>query len=152
MEKYRHKIEESAASMEQMGLSPVAARVYVYLLYNTSEKGATFDDLVAYFKVSKSAISNALKLLQQTGMVNYKTYGGKRRRYFYMDLSSFLDNQFMTARIKTFLNLLEDASKARLKDDEQNKRLKDLALFYKMALAEMPIILERWKNLITEEK
>lgn len=151
MEKFRQKIEKSAVSMEQMGLSPVAARVYVYLLYNTKEKGTAFDDLVTYFKVSKSAISNALKLLQQSGMVSYKTYGGNRKRYFYIDLSTFIDKQFMTDRITTFLNLLEDASKARGKDDEQSKRLKDLALYYKMTLAEVPIIIERWKNLTERE-
>lgn len=151
MEKYRAAIEENAVAMESMGLTPVGARVFVYLLF-AGEKGAPFDELLSYFKVSKSAISNALKLLSSTEMVAFKTYGGQRKRYFHSNLEAFFNQQVMSQRISKFLKVVDDIRKARGKKGEFDKELQHIALLYKMMLAEMPIIIQRWRNTIEIEE
>jgi DNA-binding transcriptional regulator GbsR (MarR family) len=151
LEKHRQKIEEYGSTMEKMGLTPVAARVYIYLLFNP-ENGTTFDDLVSYFKVSKSAVSNALKMLNSTGMVEYKTIGGQRKRFFFVNFEGMFSKENLTERFAIVANMLEDIRKSRNLRDSFAEELKNASLFYKMLLVEFPIIFERWKRTIEMNK
>lgn len=81
MEKYRIKIEELSSILEKKNFSPVAARIILYLLIHP-ENEATFEELNNYYKVSKSAISNALKMLENSMLIESKTKEGARKRYF----------------------------------------------------------------------
>lgn len=130
-----------------MGLTPVAARVFTYLLL-TGKEGAVFEDLVIYFKVSKSAVSNALKMLTASGMAGHRTVGGKRRRFFYVNMRSLFNEKEMTSRYQQFFTILDDVRKARGVQDEFDKELGEIAVLYRMLLVEFPIILERWKRTI----
>lgn len=147
MEKHRKKIEEYGEVMEKMGLTPVASRVFGYLLL-AGDDGAAFDDLVAFFGVSKSAVSNALKMLMATGMASSRTTGGQRKRSFYINLKGLFNEQIMTQRYVQFFTLLDDARKVRNKRDVFSNDLDDIAVLYKMLLVEFPIVLERWKRTI----
>lgn len=147
MEQNRERIEQHSGLLEHMGLTPVAARVFVYLLLQGSE-GAVFEDLVDYFKVSKSAVSNALKMLTTSGMAGFRTVGGKRRRFFYVNMRSLFNEKEMISRYQQFFGILEDVRKARDVQDQFDKELGEIAVLYKMLLIEFPIILERWKRTI----
>jgi DNA-binding transcriptional regulator GbsR (MarR family) len=147
LEEHRNRIEEHGVVMEHMGLTPVASRVFVYLLLSGGE-GALFDDLIAYFGVSKSAVSNALKMLTTSGMVGSKTIGGQRRRFFYVNMQSLLNEKEMTSRYKQFFNILDDVRSARNVRDKFDRELDDISVLYKMLLVEFPIILDRWKRII----
>jgi DNA-binding transcriptional regulator GbsR (MarR family) len=147
LEQHRDQIEQYGSIMEKMGLTPVAARVYVYLLLSP-EEGATFEDMVSYFKVSKSAISNALKMLTSTSMAEYKTVGGQRKRYFFVNFKSMFSEKNLTARFKVISDMLEEIKAVRNIDDGFAKELDRAALLYKMMLVEFPIIFERWKRTI----
>ncbi len=133
--------------MERMGLGPVAARVYVYLLY-CDETGATFEDMVAYFSVSKSAVSNALKMLKAVEMVDSRTMGGKRKRFFYINFQNMFNERYMETRIKSFSKMLEDIRADRAKDDGFAQELENVALLYSMLLVEYPIMIERWRRTV----
>lgn len=146
MEKYRSKIEKHGVMMESMGLSPVAARVFVYLLFNQQDQ-ATFDDMVNYFNVSKSAVSNALKFLLAVSMIESKTIGGQRKRYFYINFKKMLDQQEMTSRFQNYCLMLDDIRSSRGLDDDFAHELTNVSSLYKMMIVEFPIILERWKNI-----
>ncbi|GGM90633.1 hypothetical protein GCM10010967_24630 [Dyadobacter beijingensis] len=147
MDEHRDRIEQHSGALEHMGMTPVAARVFTYLLLQGKE-GAVFEDLVAYFKVSKSAVSNALKLLTASGMVGHRTVGGKRRRFFYVNMRSLFNEKEMTSRYQQFFGILDDVRKARGVQDQFDKELGEVAILYKMLLVEFPIILERWKRTI----
>lgn len=150
MEQYRAKIEEHADVLEKMGFSPVGARIYIYLLYAPDHQ-STFDDLVNYFKVSKSAISNGLKYLETIKLIISKTMHGQRKRYFKMDLEANTGADFAIARLNQMRNMLEDIVQSR-KDDKDRQELQDLITFYKMMAIEYPILLERWRRTIAFEK
>lgn len=81
MEKFREKIEEFGNFYEKQGFSPVASRIMIYLFLHP-EGEATFDELVQYFSVSKSAVSNAIKILSVMDVISEKTKAGARKRYF----------------------------------------------------------------------
>jgi predicted transcriptional regulator len=147
LEEHRERIEQHSGALEHLGMTPVAARVFTYLLLQGKE-GAVFEDLVAYFKVSKSAVSNALKLLTASGMVGHRTVGGKRRRFFYVNMRNLFNEKEMTSRYQQFFGILDDVRKARGVQDQFDKELGEVAVLYKMLLVEFPIILERWKRTI----
>jgi len=50
----------------------------------------TFDELVRFFKASKSSISNSLNFLLQNKIIDYKTFSADRKRYFFITDSFFL--------------------------------------------------------------
>lgn len=146
LEKYRIKIEQHGAVMEGMGLAPVAARIFVYLLLSPDHKG-TFEDLVNYFKVSKSAVSNALKLLASTHMIEAKTIGGgKRKRFFSVNFEIMFNEALLVSKFKIFYNMLDDIRVSRDIEDDFAGELVNVSSLYKMLLVEFPIIIERWKR------
>ncbi|HEY8955252.1 hypothetical protein [Chitinophaga sp.] len=147
MEKYREKIEQHSTTMESMGLTPVAARIYIYLMLS-EEHQATFEQMVDYFGVSKSAVSNALKMLESVKMVDAKTIGGQRKRYFSVNMKGMFSEEYLSTRIKAFYNLLDDIRTIRKADDDFSGELEDISGLYKMMLFEIPLILERWKRTI----
>ncbi len=49
----------------------------------------TFDELVDYFKASKSSVSNSLNWLLQNKIIDYKTFASDRKRYFFLTDSFF---------------------------------------------------------------
>lgn len=144
MEQHREKIEQYGVVLEKMGFTPVAARVFVYLLLCPGFH-ATFDELVNYFKVSKSAVSNAMKMLVNTKIVDTKTKGGQRKRYFFVNFAGMLSKDQILGKMNLFYNMLEDIRKTRNIKDEFDKELSNASVFYKMMMIEFPIILERWK-------
>lgn len=137
--------------MEGMGLAPVAARVFIYLLFSPDHK-ATFDDFVKYFEVSKSAVSNALKMLVATNMVEAKTTGGQRKRYFSTNFQRMLSEDAMASKFKIFYNMLDDIRISRGVEDDFASELENVSTLYKMLLVELPIIIDRWKRTIALEK
>jgi DNA-binding transcriptional regulator GbsR (MarR family) len=50
----------------------------------------TFDELVTYFKASKSSVSNSLNFLLQNKIIDYKTFPSDRKRYFFITDSFFM--------------------------------------------------------------
>lgn len=147
MEKYRKKIEEYSAIIEQLGFTPVVSRVFVYLMFYGSE-GATFEEMVKYFGVSKSAVSNALKTLNDFGIVDFRTNGGQRKRHFYLNLRNLFNEKIITSRYRQMYSVLEGVRQERDTNTAFDTGLAEMATFYKMFLIEVPIILERWKKTI----
>jgi len=147
LEKYREKIEQHSTTMESMGLTPVAARVFIYLMLS-EEHQATFEQMVNYFGVSKSAVSNALKMLESVKMVDAKTIGGQRKRYFSVNVKTMFSEDHISEKIKQFYTIMDDIRATRKVDDAFNEELKEVSDLYKMMLFEIPLILERWKRTI----
>jgi hypothetical protein len=145
MEKYRIKIEKHANVLEKVGFSPVASRIYLYLLF-AKQNESTFEELVDYFGVSKSAVSNGIKFLQNVHLVMSVTKNGKRRRYFKVDLEGNTGVAHAVARLQEMKAILEDVHKATgsvVKGD-----LHKLIRYYEMMLVEYPAILEKWRKAV----
>jgi len=147
VEKLRQKIEEAASVWEQIGLTPVAARVYAYLLY-AAHYSTTFEDLADYFNVSKSAISNAIKYLTLAGMVASKTKDGQRKRFFGADLNYLINTDNITKRNKLFIATFQQILKDRKSNDALKKDLEDIIIYFEMAISEYPGFIDRWKKRI----
>lgn len=147
MEKLRQKIEETASVWEQIGLTPVGARVYSYLLY-APHYSTTFEDLTDYFNVSKSAISNAIKYLTLAGMVASKTKDGQRKRFFGAESDYLINIDNMIKKHKLFIATFQQVLKTRKNNDALKKDLEDIIIYFEMAVNEYPDFIDRWKKRI----
>jgi DNA-binding transcriptional regulator GbsR (MarR family) len=84
----RETIEEAGKVFEKFGLTPMQGRIVAYFtISDPPEK--TFDELVKYFKASKSSVSNSLNYLLQNKLIDYKTFASDRKRYFFITDSFF---------------------------------------------------------------
>lgn len=87
--KSRELIEETGKVFEKFGLTPMQGRIVAYFtISDPPEK--TFDEIVRYFKASKSSVSNSLSVLLQSKIIDYKTFSTERKRYFFLTDTFFL--------------------------------------------------------------
>jgi DNA-binding transcriptional regulator GbsR (MarR family) len=85
----RENIEDTGKVFEKFGLTPMQGRIVAYFTVSDPPE-KTFDDLVKYFKASKSSVSNSLNYLLQNRIIDYKTFASDRKRYFFLTESFFL--------------------------------------------------------------
>lgn len=75
-------IEEVGVYFERtQQLPPLASRIYA-LLGLCPRSGHSFDEIVELSKSSKSSVSTNVNLLLQSGIIEYYTKCGDRKRYF----------------------------------------------------------------------
>jgi len=84
----RETIEETGKVFEKFGLTPMQGRIISYFTVSDPPE-KTFDELVKYFKASKSSVSNSLNFLLQNKLIDYKTFPSDRKRYFFITDSFF---------------------------------------------------------------
>ena len=84
----REIIEETGKVFEKFGLTPMQGRIIAYFTVSDPPE-KTFDELVQYFKASKSSVSNSLNYLLQNKIIDYKTFAADRKRYFFITDSFF---------------------------------------------------------------
>src|SRR5687767_3425194 len=89
-DKKRKLIEELGVLQEAGGIQPAAARIMALLLV-ADETELTFEEIYETLGISKSAASNALTLMLNTGKVEYITRSGERKRYFRFKIKSIRD-------------------------------------------------------------
>ena len=84
----RETVEETGKVVEKFGLTPMQGRIVAFFtISDPPEK--TFEELVDYFKASKSSVSNSLNYLLQNKLIDYKTFASDRKRYFFLTDSFF---------------------------------------------------------------
>lgn len=81
--KIREIIEENGKIFEKFDLTPMQGRIVAYFTVSDAPE-KTFEELVTYFKASKSSISNSLNYLLQNKIIDYKTFASDRKRYFFL--------------------------------------------------------------------
>ncbi len=65
-----------------LGIPPLAAKIYAYLVFDFQRKGVVFDELVDVFAASKSSISSNLQILQNLQLITDFNKIDERKRYF----------------------------------------------------------------------
>ncbi len=145
MEQFRAKIEEHGNHYEKQGFSPVASRIMIYLILHP-EGEATFEDIVSYFGVSKSAVSNALKLLSAMKIVTEMTKSGGRKRYFSSNFKEVFSTEWAVKGYRETREILEDIRKVRKQKDKVTEELAVIIEFIRLLEIEYPKIYEKAKK------
>lgn len=113
MERVREKVEQIGVFFERSGFAPMAGRVFAYLLV-CEPPHKDFFAIQEFLRASKSAVSNALTILTNEGLVDYITFSGDRRRYFKINTTGWLISLKNKLRRVTVLGeLLDDVLEER---------------------------------------
>mgnify|MGYP002276852637 CR=1 FL=1 len=148
-DKQQELIEKTGVMLETKGWQPAVARIMALLLVDDSGE-LTFDDIRNSLQLSKSATSNGIQLLLNTGKIEYITKTGDRKRYFRSRISMFRDmiiaehekRKEMTALLKEIYEMREDFKNKKLANN-----LKDIINYMDLLNEEFPKILEKWEKM-----
>ncbi|MBN1414644.1 MAG: MarR family transcriptional regulator [Bacteroidales bacterium] len=83
IKKQKELVETVGRLYDKKGWQPVCGRILGLLIVMDKEQ-YTFDEIVEELQISKSSASNALRMLEISGMVEYSTIPGDRKRYFHI--------------------------------------------------------------------
>jgi len=146
-DKQKAVIENIGINYETAGLQPAAARV-LGLLYVADKPELTFDEITDCLQISKSATSNALNLLLQTGQIEYITFSGDRKRYFKLKISNWREGFAKKIEVMTSFNkLLRQVLEVRTTETpEYNASLEELINFLDFVNQELPGLLQKWEK------
>src|SRR5215467_2392983 len=106
-DKKRKLIEELAVVQEGAGMQPASARIMALLIVSDDTE-LSFEEVYGTINMSKSAASNALNFLLNTGKIEYVTRLGERKRYFRVKLKSIKEEIIkVLAGLETYNNILK---------------------------------------------
>ena len=144
IKRQRELVELAGRFYDKRGLQPIAGRI-IGLLTVMDKEQYTFDEIVEELKVSKSSVSNALKVLEIADSIEYSTITGDRRRYFQLkkrDRFSLIDDhQSMLNTSRDYLKKVLD-----LKADKKSEN----SLFIKDLIDMLDFFLGRFEELKKE--
>ncbi|QCR22718.1 GbsR/MarR family transcriptional regulator [Pontibacter sp. SGAir0037] len=140
-------VEKIGIFYENVGLQPAAARV-MGLLWLSDSPELTFDEITSALCISKSATSNAVNLLLQTGQLEYITFTGDRKRYFRLKVSNWRENFADKIQgLTKFKDLLTQVLEVRTKETTAyNQNIKELSSFLEFVQQELPNLLKKWEE------
>lgn len=140
-------IEEIGIYHENNGFQPAVARV-VGLLLVSDKPELTFEEISEALNISKSATSNALNMLLNTGHIEYTTFSGDRKRYFRIKSSNWRD---LFNKKMEDLGKLNDILKRVLEVRKRENPIYDEKLQYFISFldylkTQLPNLIEQWEK------
>jgi len=143
---------EKKEAVESIGLhiekrtqiAPLAARIQALMILN-SDKGMTFDEIVAFTQASKSSVSSNLNLLLQMKSSEYYTVPGDRKRYF----RSSKDYLFL--RLEKYLEMVNEELEITNQINDLNEKYNNTSFTEEDSFGFLFIeFLENQKNIIQD--
>ena len=142
----KHLVEELAVIMEKSHITPAAARI-VSLLVVSDQTELTFDQIRDALNLSKSATSNAIRVLLHTHSLDYVTRPNDRKRYFrscFTHWSNRVTEKF--TEITDVISVLKKILAQRPDTTTAFNRDLDKAIcFIEFVAAEMPALYQKWE-------
>lgn len=128
---------------KNLHLPPLASRIYALFILG-SKTGHSFDEIIVLSQSSKSSVSTNINLLLQSGIVEYFTKAGDRKRYFRLKKNYLQINLAKTKqKIREELNLLEKIRDYNLEyNEEKYENYKKIGQLYRGYLSAQFEILE----------
>ena len=140
-------IEEIGIYHENNGFQPAVARVLGLLLVSDKPE-LTFEEISDALSISKSATSNALNMLLNTGHIEYTTFSGDRKRYFRIKSSNWREMFAKKMDDLSYLNtLLKRVLEVRKRENPiYDVKLGDFISFLDYMKEQMPRLIEDWEK------
>lgn len=138
--------EQLALTLTGLGLQRMTARVLATLLF-TEQSTMTMGELAEKLQASAGAISGAMKMLTAVGLAERIPVPASRREHYRLRDDAWavlFTNQNVT------ISAMQDAAAAGIAatgaDHPAHRRLTQMRDFYTFLLAEIPALLERWRE------
>lgn len=144
-EQQRELIEQLGIYHENNGFQPAVARV-VGLLLVSDKPELSFDEISDTLGISKSATSNALNMLLNTGHIEYTTFPGDRKRYFKIRSANWQDVFSKKMEELSVLNgLLKRVLEVRKRENPAyDIKLRDFIGFLDYLKQQLPTLIAQW--------
>ncbi|OBG31651.1 GbsR/MarR family transcriptional regulator [Mycolicibacter heraklionensis] len=138
--------EQLALTLTGLGLQRMTARVLATLLF-TEQSTMTMGELAERLRASAGAISGAMKMLTAVGLAERVPVPASRREHYRLRDDAWavlFTNQNVT------ISAMQDAAAAGIAaigaDHPAHHRLTQMRDFYTFLLAEIPALLDRWRE------
>lgn len=138
--------EQFALTLTGLGLQRMTARVLAALLF-TEQPTMTMGELAEKLQASAGAISGALKMLTSVSLAERVPVPASRRDHYRLRDDAWavlFTNQNVT--IAAMQNAAETGIAATGTDSLAHQRLTQMRDFYTFLLAEIPTLLDRWRQ------
>lgn len=138
----RDVIENLGVIMEKMDVPPVHARIFILLLM-ANPPYMSFEEIQEHLLVSKSSVSKYLNIMLEQGTLDYRTFSGDRKRYFYLNHGKLLNKIYSGASRFSLISdlmkkcLIERQSAVSEKENEQLKEMTEFFSFLGEGLAKL---------------
>lgn len=148
-------VERFALMLEEAGLSRMPARVFSYVLAEDSDR-YTATELAEGLGVSRAAISGAVRLLVQTGMLAKEREPGSRvdqYRVYDEDVWAAINRQRMPS-LERWAQVIEDGLDLVGRHTRGGRRLLQSQAYFLFMAERLPRLVEEWhrrKDELTEE-
>ena len=141
----RQFVERFALVLSDMGLQRMAARVLALFVCSDADS-LTGPDIAERLSVSPAAVSGAISLLGQSGLVERVAVPGSRRDHYRLAGDTWTGAGAGTReRFDAFAALAADGLAAVPAGGPAAARLAEMHAFYAFLAAEMPALLDRWR-------
>jgi DNA-binding transcriptional regulator GbsR (MarR family) len=145
-EEVQRFVERFASALVDAGMPRMPALVFVALLADDAGR-MTADELAADLQVSRAAISGAVRYLVQVGMLRREREAGSRRDHYVLEADTWYE--LVVRRERLLDRWITDARTgidALGADTPAGRRMAESADFFTFLRAEMPALVERWKQ------
>ncbi len=140
-------IERFSSGLVDAGVPHMPALVFVALLATDSGR-LTADELGTQLRVSRAAVSGAVKYLRQVGLVGRERQPGTRRHRYFLEDPTWYE---LVARREQILERWILATRSGVDalgpDTPAGARLVESLRFFEFAREDLVAMLERWKRL-----
>jgi len=142
----RRFIERLASLLNESGLPPMPARVFVALLAADSSR-LTAAELAGQLGVSPAAVSGGVRYLIQVGMVSREGESGSRRHYY--RVPDRVWPEYLRVRDQVVLrwaSIMREGADVLGASSPAGERLAESAMFFDFVSKELPSMLDRWQE------
>jgi DNA-binding transcriptional regulator GbsR (MarR family) len=138
-------VEAMAAFLASYGMTPMAGRVWGYLLICDPPE-QTAGDLARELHASRGAISGTARLLEHAGFIRRTTRRGDRREYFSAPPAAFMTLVANAGAIYGRMRTIAEQGLAALADRPPpvRERLEEAHELFAFVEREMPAVLDRF--------
>ncbi|HEX2152467.1 MAG TPA: MarR family transcriptional regulator [Acidimicrobiia bacterium] len=148
-------VERFAMVMEEAGLPRMAARVFAYVLAEDSDH-YTAAELAEGLRVSRAAISGAVRVLVQTGMLTRQRRPGSRVDEYRIDDDDVWAaiNDQRVPYLYRWADAIAEGVDLVGRDTRGGRRLRQSQAYFLFMAEELPKLVERWhreKDRLTED-
>jgi DNA-binding transcriptional regulator GbsR (MarR family) len=142
----RRFIEHFASLLNESGVPPMPARLFVALLAADSGR-LTAAELAGLLGVSPAAVSGGVRYLIQVGMVSREGEAGSRRHYYRVPDRVWPEYLRVRDQIVTrWAAIMREGAEALGARSPAGERLAESAMFFDFVSKELPLMLDRWQE------
>jgi DNA-binding transcriptional regulator GbsR (MarR family) len=145
-EAVRRFIERFASLLNESGVPPMPARLFVALLAADSGR-LTAAELAGQLGVSPAAVSGGVRYLIQVGMASREGEAGSRRHYYRVPDQVW--PEYLRARDQIVIRwaaIMREGADALGTSTPAGERLAESAMFFDFVSKELPLMLARWQE------